>query len=179
MPVCIYQVPKSLSCAKPEAFSPQLIAIGPYTHFHPDLYPMERFKVFAAKGVLDHFKKHDFKQLIEQLRSTGQFIRASYHKYLDFKEDTLLYIIAIDGLFLLDFFHNYLNEEVSGSFMTGLQDQVQLSGVKLTKDAIIRDIIMVENQIPTYILVRILVLESSKPADSVLEFLGSMLLSFC
>ncbi|KAL5137382.1 putative pentatricopeptide repeat-containing protein, mitochondrial [Glycine soja] len=107
------------------------------------------------------------------------FIRASYHKYLDFKEDTLLYIIAIDGLFLLDFFHNYLNEEVSGSFMTRLQDQVQLSGVKLTKDVIIRDIIMVENQIPTYILVRILVLESSKPADSVLEFLGSMLLSFC
>ncbi|KAG4967814.1 hypothetical protein JHK87_033465 [Glycine soja] len=107
------------------------------------------------------------------------FIRASYHKYLDFKEDTLLYIIAIDSLFLLDFFHNYLNEEVSGSFMTGLQDQVQLSGVKLTKDAIIRDIIMVENQIPTYILVRILVLESSKPIGSVLEFLGSMLLSFC
>ncbi|KAL5142702.1 putative UPF0481 protein [Glycine soja] len=179
MPVCIYQVPKSLSCAKPEAFSPQLIAIGPYTHFHPELYPMERFKVFAAKGVLDHFKKHDFKQLVELLRNTGQFIRASYHKYLDFKEDTLLYVIAIDGLFLLDFFHNYLNEEVSCSFMTGLQDQVQLSGVKLTRDAIIRDIIMVENQIPTYILVRILVLESSKPADSVLEYLGSMLLSFC
>ncbi|KAG5134119.1 hypothetical protein JHK82_025307 [Glycine max] len=179
MPVCIYQVPKSLCCAKPEAFSPQLIAIGPYTHFHPELYPMERFKVFAAKGVLDHFKKHDFKQLVELLRNTGQFIRASYHKYLDFKEDTLLYVIAIDGLFLLDFFHNYLNEEVSCSFMTGLQDQVQLSGVKLTRDAIIRDIIMVENQIPTYMLLRILVLESSKPADSVLEYLGSMLLSFC
>ncbi|KAG5007393.1 hypothetical protein JHK85_025935 [Glycine max] len=179
MPVCIYQVPKSLCCAKPEAFSPQLIAIGPYTHFHPELYPMERFKVFAAKGVLDHFEKHDFKQLVELLRNTGQFIRASYHKYLDFKEDTLLYVIAIDGLFLLDFFHNYLNEEVSCSFMTGLQDQVQLSGVKLTRDAIIRDIIMVENQIPTYMLLRILVLESSKPADSVLEYLGSMLLSFC
>ncbi|RDX76239.1 putative UPF0481 protein, partial [Mucuna pruriens] len=179
MPVCIYQVPKSLSCAKPEAFSPQLIAIGPYTHFHPELYPMERFKVFAAKGVLDHFKNHDLKQLVEELRNTGPFIRASYHKYLDLKEDTLLYTMAIDSLFLLDFFHNYLNEEVSGSFMTGLEDQVQISGVKLTKDAIIRDIIMVENQIPTYMLLRILVLESSKPVDSVQEYLGSMLLSFC
>lgn len=49
MPVCIYQVPKSLSCAKPEAFAPQLIAIGPYNHFSPQLYPMERFKIFAAK----------------------------------------------------------------------------------------------------------------------------------
>ncbi|CAJ1952387.1 unnamed protein product [Sphenostylis stenocarpa] len=179
MPVCIYQVPKSLSSAKPEAFAPQLIAIGPYTHFRPELYPMERFKVFAAKGVLNHFKKYDLKQLVAQLHSTGPFIRASYHKYLDLKEETLLYTIAIDGLFLLDFFHNYLNEEVSGSFMTGLEYQVQLSGVKLTKDAIIRDIIMVENQIPTYVLLRILVLQSSKPADLVQEYLGSMLLSFC
>ncbi|TKY44985.1 putative UPF0481 protein [Spatholobus suberectus] len=179
MPVCIYQVPTSLSCAKPEAFAPQLIAIGPYTHFRPELYPMERFKVFAAKGVLDYFKKHDLKQLVEQLRNTGPFIRASYHKYLDLKEDTLLYTMAIDGLFLLDFFHKYLSGEVSGSFMTGLEDQVQISGVKLTKDAIVRDIVMVENQIPTYMLLRILVLASSKPVDSVQEHLGSMLLSFC
>ncbi|KAL2334417.1 hypothetical protein Fmac_015630 [Flemingia macrophylla] len=179
MPVCIYQVPKSLTCTKPEAFAPQLIAIGPYTHFRPQLYPMERFKVFAAKGVLDHFKKHDLKQLVEQLRNTGPFIRASYHKYLDFKEDTLLYTMAIDGLFLLDFFHNYLKEQVSGSFMRGLEEQVKISGVKLTKDAIIRDIVMVENQIPTYMLMRILVLASSIPVDSVQEYLGSMLLSFC
>jgi len=179
MPVCIYQVPKSLSCAKPEAFAPQLIAIGPYNHFCPQLYPMERFKIFAAKRVLDHFNKLDLKQLVEKLRNTGPFIRACYHKYLDLKEDTLLYTMAIDGLFLLDFFHNYLNEEVSGSFMTGLENQVQISGVKLTKDAIIRDMIMVESQIPTYILLRILVLESSKPDDSVREYLGSMLLSFC
>ncbi|KAK7364203.1 hypothetical protein VNO80_12699 [Phaseolus coccineus] len=179
MPVCIYQVPKSLSCAKPEAFAPQLIAIGPYNHFSPQLYPMERFKIFAAKRVLDHFNKLDLKQLVEKLHNTAPFIRACYHKYLDLKEDTLLYTMALDGLFLLDFFHNYLNEEASGSFMTGLEDQVQISGVKLTKDAIIRDMIMVESQIPTYILMRILVLESSKPDDSVREYLGSMLLSFC
>ncbi|XP_020208555.1 putative UPF0481 protein At3g02645 [Cajanus cajan] len=179
MPVCIYQVPKSLSCGKPEAFAPQLIAIGPYNHFRPDLYPMERFKIFAAKRVLDHFNKHDLKTLVEQLRNTGPFIRACYHKYLDLKEDTLLYTMALDGLFLLDFYHNYLDEKVSSSSMTGLEEQVQISGVKLTKDAIIRDMIMVENQIPTYMLLRILVLESSKPVDSVQEHLGSMLLSFC
>ncbi|KAK7270741.1 hypothetical protein RJT34_26132 [Clitoria ternatea] len=181
MPVCIYQVPKSLSCVKPEAFAPQLIAIGPYTHFHPDLYPMERFKVLAAKRLLDHFKKHDLKQLVEQLHSTGPFIRASYHKYLDLKELTLLYTMAIDGLFLLDFFHNYLNENVFGSFISGLEEQVQRSGVKLTKDAIIRDLIKVENQIPTYVMWRILAIETSNPMDSVevQEYLGSMLLSFC
>ncbi|XP_061342983.1 putative UPF0481 protein At3g02645 [Gastrolobium bilobum] len=180
MPVCIYQVPKSLSCAKPEAFTPQIIAIGPYNHFLPELYPMERFKILAAKRVLDHFNKHDLKQLVQQLYNTGPFIRACYHKYLDLKDNTLLYTMAIDVLFLLDFFQNYLDEKVSGSIFTGIEQQeVQRSGVKLTKDAIIRDLIMVENQIPTYMLMRILLIESSKPIDSVEEHLGSMLLSFC
>ncbi|KAG4388357.1 hypothetical protein JHK82_025308 [Glycine max] len=179
MPVCIYQVPKSLSCVKPEAFSPQLIAIGPYNHFRPELYSMERLKISSAKRVLDHFNKHDLKQLVEQLHNTGPFIRACYHKYLDLKEDTLLYTMTLDGLFLLDFFHNYLDEKVSSSFMTGIEEQIRISSVKLTKDAIIRDMIMVENQIPTYMLLRILVLQSSKPIDSVQEYLGSMLLSFC
>ncbi|KAK8470392.1 hypothetical protein PHAVU_004G134500 [Phaseolus vulgaris] len=179
IPVCIYQVPKSLSSAKPEAFAPQFIAIGPYTHFRPELYPMERFKVLSAKAVLDHFQKHDLKQVVQEFHNTATFIRASYHKYLDLKDETLLYTVAIDALFLLNFYHNYLNEKFSGSFMAGLEDRVRLRGVKLTKDAIIRDILMVENQIPTYSLLKILVLQSSEPPHLVHDYLGSMLLSFC
>ncbi|XP_061342960.1 putative UPF0481 protein At3g02645 [Gastrolobium bilobum] len=38
---------------------------------------------------------------------------------------------------------------------------------------------MVENQIPTFILKRILLIERSETEDSVEEYLGSMLLSFC
>ncbi|XP_014507304.1 putative UPF0481 protein At3g02645 [Vigna radiata var. radiata] len=179
IPVCIYHVPKSLSSAKPEAFSPQLIAIGPYTHFRPELYPMERLKIFAAKAVLDHFNKHDLKQVVEEFLHTATFIRASYHKYLDLKDETLLYSMAVDALFLLNFYRNYLNEKLSASFMMGIEDPVQLSGVKLARDATVRDILMVENQIPTYSLLKILQFESSEPAHSVQEYLGSMLLSFC
>ncbi|XP_061342982.1 putative UPF0481 protein At3g02645 [Gastrolobium bilobum] len=182
MPVCIYQDPKSLSCAKPEAFTPQIIAIGPYNHFRPELYPMERFKILSAKRVLDYFNKHDhdLKRLVEKLKSTGPFIRACYHKYLDLKEETLLYTMAIDGMFLLDFFHNYLHEKAAGPFLKDIEQQeVQRSGEKLTKDAIIRDVIMVENQIPAFILGRILLIESSETEDSVKQYLGSLLLSFC
>jgi len=179
IPVCIFHVPKSLICGKPEAFAPQFVAIGPYTHFRPELYPMERFKIFAAKAVLDHFQKHELKQVVQEFHDTATFIRASYHKYLDLKDETLLYTVAIDALFLLNFFHNYLNEKLSGSFMRGLGDQIQLRGLTLTKDAIVRDILMVENQIPIYSLLKILRFESSEPPHSVQEYLGSMLLSFC
>ncbi|KAK7270739.1 hypothetical protein RJT34_26130 [Clitoria ternatea] len=184
IPVCVYQVPKSLSSVKPQAFSPQLIGIGPYNHFRNDLYPMERLKIFGAKRILDHFNKHNLKQLVEQLHNSGPYIRACYHKYLDLKDDTLLYTMAIDALFLLDFFHSYVDvKKVSGPLMgtSGQEEEVMINGVKvkLTKDAIIRDLFMVENQIPTYFMLRIFSIESSKAVDSVQEYLGSMLLSFC
>ncbi|XP_027923912.1 putative UPF0481 protein At3g02645 [Vigna unguiculata] len=179
IPISIFHVPKSLSSVKPEAFTPQLVAIGPYTHFRPELYPMERFKIFAAKAVLDHFNKHDLKQVVQEFHDTATFIRASYHKYVDLKDETLLYTMAIDVLFLLNVYHNYLDKKISASFMVGLEDPVQLSGVKLTRNATIRDILMVENQIPNYSLLKILLFESSEPPHLVKEYLGSMLLSFC
>ncbi|XP_061342976.1 putative UPF0481 protein At3g02645 [Gastrolobium bilobum] len=178
MPVCIHQVPKSLSCAKPEAFTPQIIAIGPYNQFRPEIYPLQRFKNFSAQRVLEHFK-HDIDQLVEKLNNTVSFVRACYHKYLHIDENTLLYTMAIDGLFLLYFFHNYLDEKES--FLKGIDQQLEKNGVKHTKDDIIRDMLMVDNQIPTFILRRILILmiERSKPDDQVYEILGPMLLSFC
>ncbi|BAU02521.1 hypothetical protein LR48_Vigan10g053800 [Vigna angularis] len=179
IPVCIFHVPKTLSCGKPEAFTPQFVAIGPYTHFRPELYPMERIKIFAAKAVLDHFKKHELKQVIQEFRDTATFIRASYHKHLCLKDETLLYTVAIDAFFLLNFFHKYLNDRLSCSFMRGLGDQTEFRGLTLTKDAIVRDILMVENQIPMFSLLKILQFESSEPTHSVQEYLGSMLLSFC
>ncbi|XP_061342940.1 putative UPF0481 protein At3g02645 [Gastrolobium bilobum] len=179
IPVCIYQVPKSLSCAKPEAFTPQIIAIGPYNHFRPEFYPMERFKIFSAKRVIQHFNTHDINQLVKKLSNTVSFVRACYHKYLHINDDTLLYTMVIDGLFLLYFFHNYLDEKESCSFLTGVGQQLEKSGVKHTKDDIIKDVFMVENQIPTFIMRRILVIESSEDKLIVEEKLGSMLLSFC
>ncbi|KAI4351947.1 hypothetical protein L6164_006245 [Bauhinia variegata] len=179
IPVCVYHVPKSLSCVKPEAFIPQLIAIGPYNHFVPELYPMERFKIYSAKRVLSHFDNLELKQLVERLGKLGPYIRASYHKYIDLKNETLLYIMAIDGLFLLDFLQNYLQQESSSSFFGGLQQLAVTCGVKLTKDAIVKDVIMLENQMPTRMMRKILKVESSKPKDSVDEELGSMLLAFC
>ncbi|XP_061342977.1 putative UPF0481 protein At3g02645 [Gastrolobium bilobum] len=197
----IRHVPKSLSFDKPEAFTPQLIAIGPYNHFLPELYPMERFKILSAKKVLNHFNKHDLKQLVEKLYNTGPSIRAYYNKSLDLKDHNLLYTMVIDGLFLLNLFNICYDDDVS--FLSELDLFLEISRSKHSKDAIIRDVLMVENQIPTFILGRILTLliessehdddsvddktngqmhlsiESFKPDDPVHEILGSVLLSFC
>jgi hypothetical protein len=49
-PVSVFNVPKPLQVHKPEAYTPQLIALGPYHHWRPQLYEMERYKLAAASS---------------------------------------------------------------------------------------------------------------------------------
>lgn len=54
--VCVFKVPKSISSAKPEAYTPQLIGLGPNHHLQPQLMEMHgasqaRRREEAPQGV--------------------------------------------------------------------------------------------------------------------------------
>ncbi|KAJ7970108.1 Plant protein of unknown function (DUF247) [Quillaja saponaria] len=196
LPVCVFHVPKSLSSSKPEDYVPQLIALGPYHHFRSELYPMERFKLTAAKRILKQFRNIEIEQLISELESLSSSLRACYHKYLDFADKTLACIMAIDGLFFIDLLNGYAqikqqkgeqdqDESVSSpsslfSTSSGMNEfgNNGTGGVKLTKDAILRDVIMLENQIPTFLVKKILnvIFPETGVIDQVVNY---FFLSFC
>ncbi|XP_057501649.1 putative UPF0481 protein At3g02645 [Actinidia eriantha] len=167
-PVSIFRVPATLSVYKPEAYVPQLIGLGPYHHFLPELYEMERCKLAAACRLQKQFNSLEFKYLVAKLNLVEQYVRACYHKYLDIEGDTLAWIMAIDGLFLLDFF----------STSTTTAYLVDSTGRKLAHGSIIGDIMMLENQIPIFVLSEILSIQYSLP-DVVNNMLPTMLMSFC
>ncbi|KAM7508289.1 hypothetical protein LguiA_018742 [Lonicera macranthoides] len=139
VPVSIFNVPKAISDFKPEAYVPQVIALGPYHHFRPELYQMERYKVAAVQSFLNSHQNPDVQPLlIDKLKQLDPTIRACYHKYLDLDDNTLVWIIAIDGLFLLDLLRAY-----SDGF----------SGNKMTQNSVLcRDIVIQENQYPAILL---------------------------
>ncbi|KAA8535225.1 hypothetical protein F0562_030228 [Nyssa sinensis] len=144
----VFEVPKSMSALKPEAYTPQLIGLGPYHHFRLELYQMQRSKLAAAKGVLKPDQILNFEELmIHGLKEFEPTIRMCYNKYLDLDPNTLAWILAIDGLFLLHFFNTDPMHK---------HNQDHFSGDKLKNDAIISDIMMVENQILVFLLKRIL-----------------------
>src|SRR3954469_23547171 len=45
----VFDVPKLLRATRPEAYTPQHFAIGPYHYQRPELRDMERYKLAAAK----------------------------------------------------------------------------------------------------------------------------------
>lgn len=80
IPVSVFNVPKCLQVTKPEAYVPQLIAVGPYHHWRPELYEMERYKLAAARRTQKQFHTIKLQHLIEQFTKFEHKIRAHYHR---------------------------------------------------------------------------------------------------
>ncbi|KAI8021567.1 putative UPF0481 protein [Camellia lanceoleosa] len=107
-------------------------------------------------------------------------VRACYHKYLGIEAETLAWIMAIDGLFLLEFLHSFyidMKENMSSSTSTTAH-LMDSAGRKLAHNGILGDIMMLENQIPIFLLSKILSIQCSLP-DVEDNLLPSMLVDFC
>ncbi|XP_019451732.1 PREDICTED: putative UPF0481 protein At3g02645 [Lupinus angustifolius] len=194
---CVYRVPKSLSCTKPEAFTPQFVGLGPYHHCIPQIC-FDYLKISALTSVLNH--TNVLTKVVQQLSNSNlaSLIHDCYDTSIVFKDYTLLYLMTVDALFLYDLLSNSVivtedEESVETVTKVDLKSSifaakhrmplVNYGGVELTKDAIIRDIFMLENQIPIHIVEEIMKvvvvnMETEKPHPQY-EDMGSKMLHFC
>ncbi|KAJ9685091.1 hypothetical protein PVL29_017210 [Vitis rotundifolia] len=141
VPVNIYNVPKTLMAAKPDCYVPQEVALGPYHHWRPELYEMERYKLAAAKRIQKHLQRVKFESLVDLLTRHEPRIRACYHKFLEFNGDTLAWMMAIDASFMLEFLQVYAIK--AGRVLTRVSSRmshlVDYAGTKSAHNAILRD----------------------------------------
>ncbi|KAK9098493.1 hypothetical protein Syun_025538 [Stephania yunnanensis] len=172
---CIFVVPKSLKSSKPEAYIPQQLALGPYHSWRPELFDMERYKLAAAKRNQKQLQHIKFQHLVEQFLKMELRIRACYHKYLDLNHETLAWMMAVDVSFLLEFLQIFSNREGTSSRTSHLVDS---AGAKSSCNTILRDIFMLENQIPLFILRKMIEFQHSNN-ESATEALYVMVMCLC
>ncbi|XP_022681635.1 putative UPF0481 protein At3g02645 [Setaria italica] len=170
IPVSVFNVPRALQVHKPEAYTPQFIALGPYHHWRPELYEMERYKLAAARRAQKRLCPAGLKLdgLVDQFKRLERRVRAHYHRYLDFSGETLAWMMLVDGAFLLEFLQIYAVAAANdGDVAAGdgkalrrvssrMQHLVDFTGRKSAHNLILRDMLMLENQIPLFLLRRIL-----------------------
>ncbi|KAI4387080.1 hypothetical protein MLD38_004940 [Melastoma candidum] len=180
VPVNVFCVPKLLLSSHPELYTPQQVAIGPYHHWRPELYEMERYKIAAAKRTQKRLRAVSYHNLVDQIVKLESRTRACYHKYLDFNGETLAWMLAIDASFLLEFLQVYAVQQgkILARVSSRMSHLLDHEGRKFGHNAILRDVVMLENQIPLFILRKIMESQftSLEEAD---EVLNSMLIGFC
>ncbi|XP_054804236.1 putative UPF0481 protein At3g02645 [Prosopis cineraria] len=106
---------------------------------------MERVKLAATKRLQKKLQiSLNFEHLVDQLRKYEYRIRACYHKHLNFNSETLMWVMIIDASFLLDFLQEGRVIDYGGGRKLGQNDQT------------LRDVLMLENQIPLFVLRKVL-----------------------
>uniref|UniRef100_A0A0D3GDG1 Uncharacterized protein n=1 Tax=Oryza barthii TaxID=65489 RepID=A0A0D3GDG1_9ORYZ len=184
IPVSVFNVPKQLQAHKPEAYVPQFIALGPYHHWRPELYEMERYKLAAARRAQRHLREGvKLEHLVEQFARAERKVRAHYHRYLDFSGETLAWMMVVDGAFLLEFLQIFAAAEAAAGGGGGkpelrrvssrMAHLVDFAGRKSAHNLILRDMLMLENQIPLFLLRKLLEPQCSS-AEEAGELLGRM-----
>ncbi|KAI5660446.1 hypothetical protein M9H77_29239 [Catharanthus roseus] len=180
IPVSIFCVPKTLIVSNPDFYIPQQVALGPYHHWRSELYDMERYKLAAAKNTQKQLQNQKFQHLVDQLSRFEHRIRAVYHKFLDLSGETLVWMMAVDASFVLEFLQIYAVREGRelSKVSSRMSHLVDVAGQKSAHNAILRDMVMLENQIPLFLLRKMLEFRYSslEVADNMLL---SMLIGIC
>ena len=117
---------------------------------------MERYKLTAAcrfqkrvnglckfqSVVVDEFKKYDLQ------------IRSSYHKFIHYKGETLAWIMALDAIFLLECLQFYVRhpDKKFHKSVKPLGRVLDSTGTAATHNSILRDLMMLKNQLPLFLL---------------------------
>ncbi|VAI44960.1 unnamed protein product [Triticum turgidum subsp. durum] len=78
----VFDVPRLLRATKPEAYSPQHFALGPYHYQRTELRDMERYKLAAAKRAGKLFTgDRRFDDLVQKFVKMQEMIRTPYNRY--------------------------------------------------------------------------------------------------
>ncbi|CAA2972052.1 putative UPF0481 protein At3g02645 [Olea europaea var. sylvestris] len=177
IPASIFSVPKTLLLSNPDSYIPREVAIGPYHCFRPELYDMEKYKLAAAQRNQREIPNKKLEYLVDQYLKFELKIRAYYHKPLNYSGETLAWMMLVDASFLFEFLQVCAvgKGKVPTNVPLRMSHLIELAANKAAHNAIFRDILMLENQIPLFVLRELLEFHfpSLELAD---EWLLSMLL---
>ncbi|KAL6269026.1 hypothetical protein ACE6H2_025937 [Prunus campanulata] len=141
---CIYEVPKRLRGVNNKAYTPQVVSIGPLHHGRKSLKAMEEHKMRYMKDFLERTNVR-LEYLFEKMMEKQAQIRASYAVTIKLREHDLVKVIMVDATFTFE-----VMLRVSLPSLQNENDRI-FGKPRMLRD-IIYDMLLLENQVPFFIL---------------------------
>ncbi|KAL4655088.1 hypothetical protein ACB092_01G425700 [Castanea dentata] len=142
----IYKVPHHLRKWKEEAYTPQVISIGPYHHKSERLKNMEEnkeryFKSFVHRSQMN--RKNLVLNFVSTIRDLEKRIRGCYAATIELESDEFVKMILIDASFILELFIKRTSRNWTSD------DSMFNRPIAI---AIMHDLLILENQLPFFVL---------------------------
>ncbi|KAI3933600.1 hypothetical protein MKX01_032705 [Papaver californicum] len=164
--VCIYKVHEKLQAvSSPSVYTPALVSIGPIHYGDEKLKGTEVCKLYYMSDVLTNRGKNDINTTTALLRKCVEFIemlekeiRECYAEPILLESMELLEMMVVDGLFIVGLFKHFKVEPVL--------DDDPLAHNPWGSQNIIWDLLLLENQIPMFVLDGLYKLTASEEEQS-------------
>ncbi|MQM12098.1 hypothetical protein Taro_045011 [Colocasia esculenta] len=138
---CIWRVHPSIRGQDAEAYEPKLVSIGPLHCNNNSLLPMEEIKLTYLKNLLDRSKENILRNYIQAKA------RKQYAEEIAMNVDEFVRMLVLDGCFIIEYFIKRIFKET--------KETSQLSGVRWGFSQVRRDLMLLENQIPFFVLMKL------------------------
>ncbi|KAM4126182.1 hypothetical protein ACB094_01G368800 [Castanea mollissima] len=151
----IKRIPDHLRKVNEQAYSPMIISIGPFHHKDEKLLTMEKFKVRYLKSFMER-ANINLKNLVNAIGEMKERITCCYAETSHgMAEDDFFKVILVDAIFILELMFRYVNEDREPDDL--IADQM---------DFIVYDLVLLENQIPFFVLKKLFKLVYPKLSNS-------------
>lgn len=156
--LCIYKVPQYLRESDDRSFVPQIVSIGPYHHGKKRLRNMDRHKWRSLQQMLKR-SEHDVRIYLNALKEIEDRIRACYEGTIGYGSDEFVEMMLLDGCFILELFRG----ATEGFKHLGYPRNDPIFAMRGSMHTIQRDLIMLENQLPLFVLDLLLGIQFGQP----------------
>lgn len=160
--LCIYRIPALLRASADEKlYTPLIISIGPYHRNKESVQEMERHKWRVLQRVVER-TSHNVEVYLNAMRELEKTARGFYLGPLGLSSSEFVEMMVLDGCFLLE----CLVGRSKGFRDLGYSrlDQV-LSARSTMTTAVKKDMLMLENQIPLFLLEKLLEVQTGQPIE--------------
>ncbi|PKU73411.1 UPF0481 protein At3g47200-like [Dendrobium catenatum] len=158
----IYRVPKSLRDVDQTAYTPKIVSIGPYHRGRRPFRTMDRHKWRSLYHALDR-TGHDVSLYLDAARLLEDRARSCYEAPISLSSDDFVETLVLDSIFTLELFLGFAH----GFQGLNYSPNDPVFAVRGIMHLLQRDMIMLENQLPLFVLDWILaVQEGCEPSSS-------------
>ncbi|KAG2667381.1 hypothetical protein I3760_15G111700 [Carya illinoinensis] len=145
---CIYKASDRICKSNElEAYTPQVISIGPFHRNNPKLQTMESFKQRYLKSFTERAPEMNLDDLISTIKGEEESVRECYSETIPLGSDDFVKMILLDAIFIIEFFFR----NCSGIWSE--YDRRMLASLLSNRGQL--DLILLENQLPFFIIEKI------------------------
>ncbi|GAB4833457.1 hypothetical protein Ancab_031700 [Ancistrocladus abbreviatus] len=172
-PTCsIFKIPQSFVAVNGKhLYYPHIVSIGPFHRNEPHLQMIEEHKCQYLSQLLTRRSDLSLETLFKSLQPLEKWARESYSEIIHLDEHEFVEMMVVDGCFVVELFRKV-------SRLVRFEADDPISSMSWIFSFLLRDLLRLENQLPWFVLERLLEVTGTENERSLGWSLATLSLNF-